>query len=378
MNCALTGVSATSDTTQREAGRIVDMQANSIRVKPVFIPNPFRSKSNQVKSDYHYRLFHTLLPFMDLLQIYGALYCPILHTESSTDAWPAHAIPEQGDMSQSEVGTKFLNRLRISKHIEVTSSVASGQTLATLNASKRFAAIPFQVLAFSRQSTIAGMWGERERLKGIMFTWMGYPPPKHPMTWKTSVVRRPALSQQKAIDLDVETREQEISATELLDSCSSWVSVRSCGGIFSPGSDRLLQLAGTESSSAILRECSALGRLRQVRSLVPACPSAIPVWRNQVDAESVARLDSDCPPLLECLGTGGVFTRLFETSSIFSPPLGTDANPRVGAFIKAHGHKLVIVKADLSLRGLFSAMCSNASTLIIDDDGSRNSVQWAG
>ncbi|KAH6880958.1 hypothetical protein BKA70DRAFT_1342128 [Coprinopsis sp. MPI-PUGE-AT-0042] len=185
-------------------------------------------------------------------------------------------------------------------------------------------------------------------------------PPKHPTVWKGSVLSRLACLSGKAVYLDVETRahgEQEISATELSTSLASF---RSSGGMYSRGSDRLLalmtsfsfsrstgllilcssltpasrtlhhlrlplQLAEAESSSVILRECTALGRLKQLGSLVLACPLATPFYRNRVDTESVPLLDSPITPS--------------------------------------------------SLRGLFP-MCSNASTWIIDDDGFRNSVRW--
>ncbi|KAH6915576.1 hypothetical protein BKA70DRAFT_1418515 [Coprinopsis sp. MPI-PUGE-AT-0042] len=173
-----------------------------------------------------------------------------------------------------------------------------------------------------------------------------------PTVRKGSVLRRLAQSQRKEliqIDyLDVKTRahgKQEIPVIGLLDSCSSLVSVRSCRGFYSRGPDRFLvfmassslsrtgglpilyssltpasstfqhlhltlQLAGTSFGSLILRECPALGRLKQLRPLVLTRPSAISFCRNRVDAESVPRLDRDFIPPLERLGVDDGITRL--------------------------------------------------------------------
>ncbi|KAH6880970.1 hypothetical protein BKA70DRAFT_1575545, partial [Coprinopsis sp. MPI-PUGE-AT-0042] len=201
------------------------------------------------------------------------------------------------------------------------------------------------------------------------------------------------------IHFDVETRaygEEEFSANDLLDGCLSLISIGSSGGIYSRGSDQLLvfmassssfsrkiglpilyiclvpassnlqhlHLEGTESISVILRERRALRRLDQPWSLILACPLEIPCCRNRRDGESTPRLDRDCLPLLECLGIGGVVTQLVEDLLDCLATVGyvlqrpslkrfdverTDVNRCAEAFIKTHDHKLVVLKADLSM-----------------------------
>ncbi|KAH6880963.1 hypothetical protein BKA70DRAFT_1238486 [Coprinopsis sp. MPI-PUGE-AT-0042] len=169
------------------------------------------------------------------------------------------------------------------------------------------------------------------------------------------------------VNFDVEARahgEQEISATQPLDGCSrGWIYSRGLPIlysflVFASFTLQYLhlppQLAGTEPSPVVGRRIRALGR--------------------------------DCLPLLECLGVASVITQLAEdlNNCLITARLpslqrfdvqATDTNPCVEAFVKAHGRKLVVLKADSSIRGLFSATFSNASTWIIDGDGSRSSVE---
>ncbi|KAH6880954.1 hypothetical protein BKA70DRAFT_1575532 [Coprinopsis sp. MPI-PUGE-AT-0042] len=129
-----------------------------------------------------------------------------------------------------------------------------------------------------------------------------------PMIRNDSVLRRLAQSERKH-HLDVESRHLARSSLpnerfltlarhRLLALIASFSSFSRTGalptlyGFLIPASYTLqhlhlpLQLAGTELSSVILRECTALGRLNQLRSLVLACPLAIPFGRNRLDAKS--------------------------------------------------------------------------------------------
>ncbi|KAH6874339.1 hypothetical protein BKA70DRAFT_1480601 [Coprinopsis sp. MPI-PUGE-AT-0042] len=205
----------------------------------------------------------------------------------------------------------------------------------------------------------------------------------------------------------------------LVDGCSALTSLCASGAIYSRGSGPLLTLTavspfartpalpilysslGTASSTLqhlhlplglrlsrddfdaiVMREFAALGQLQRLKSLVLALAIQGPVPRSTITGPTLC-LDKDCLPQLQCLGIEGVGSPLFENvleclSTVKFPSLkrfdveGTHSSC-VHTFLKTHGHKLVVLKAALSIRALFSSACPNVSQWIIDDDGGRSS-----
>ncbi|KAH6880941.1 hypothetical protein BKA70DRAFT_1471394 [Coprinopsis sp. MPI-PUGE-AT-0042] len=140
---------------------------------------------------------------------------------------------------------------------------------------------------------------------------------------------------------------------------------------------------GGDFDAIVMREFAALGQLQRLKSLVLALAIQGPVPRSMITGPTL-RLDEGCLPQLQCLGIEGVGSALFENvleclSTVRFPSLkrfdveGTHSASCVHTFLKAHGHKLVVLKAALSIRALFSSACPNVSQWIIDDDGGRSS-----
>ncbi|KAH6880966.1 hypothetical protein BKA70DRAFT_1471513 [Coprinopsis sp. MPI-PUGE-AT-0042] len=208
-----------------------------------------------------------------------------------------------------------------------------------------------------------------------------------PMVRKGSVLRRLAQSQRKEliqiVYLDVKTRahgKQEISVIGLLGSSSSSVSVRSCGGLYSRGPDRFLLTDScfvhlSTPSSASATGGSLVWFTHPARMSSPWSSEATPASRSYSPIGNFPRwsawaLTVSPRDLLNTLSTVRLPSlQRFDVQ-------GTDTVPCVEACIKAHGYELIVLKVDLSIRCLFVAICSNASTWIIDDDGSRNGFQW--
>ncbi|KAH6880971.1 hypothetical protein BKA70DRAFT_171408 [Coprinopsis sp. MPI-PUGE-AT-0042] len=206
-----------------------------------------------------------------------------------------------------------------------------------------------------------------------------------------------------------------ISVNELVEGCSALASICASGMIYSRGSSPLvtlitlspsirtrglsilysalnaasfslqhlhlpLGLAGNEADAIVLREISALGQLHQLKSLILAIRV---LASKRMRAERTPRLDKDCLPHLQCLGIDGdvdspLAQKLLDCLTNVRLPLlqrfdvhGSNFTSSCETFLRAHGHKLLVLTAVLGIRGLFSTACSNVSTWIIDDEGGQ-------